>query len=147
MRMKSALVIYSTKGGKTEAIARCISEGLGAAGVEVQLRNVTEVEGETDLDGFDAYVIGSATYHHEMMKPARQLLALAENVDLKGRPGGAFGAFGWSGEATDVIFETMGHTLGMDMVSEPLRIQSVTAEEDCETAREYGRLVAARLPS
>ena len=145
--MKRALVIYSTKGGRTEAIAQCIAEGLGAAGVVAQLRNAAEVEGGADLEGFDAYVFGSATYHHEMMKPARQLLSLAENVDLKGRAGGAFGAFGWSGEATDVIFETMSHTLGMDMVSEPLRIQSATAEEDSETARAYGRLVAAKLPS
>ena len=90
-------------------------------------------------------MLGSSTYHHEVIKPARQLLSLAENVDLKGRPGGAFGAFGWSGEATDVIFETMSHTLGIDMVAEPLRIQSATAEEDCETARQYGMLVAARL--
>ena len=143
--MKRALVIYSTKGGRTEAIAQRIAEGLGAAGVEADLRNAAEVEGEADLEGFDAYVFGSATYHHEMMKPARQLLSLAENVDLKGRAGGAFGSFGWSGEATDVIFETMSNTLAMDMVSGPLRIQSATAEEDCETAREYGRLVAARL--
>jgi flavorubredoxin len=145
--MKRALVIYSTKGGKTEGIARYIAEGLGAAGVEAELRNAAEVEGAADLEGLDAYVIGSATYHHEMMKPARQLLSLAEDADLKGRVGGAFGAFGWSGEATDVIFETMGRTLGMDMVSEPLRIQSAIAEEDCESAREYGRLVAARLSS
>ena len=61
--------------------------------------------------------------------------------------GGAFGAFGWSDEAPDRIFNTMRHIVGMDMVSEPLRLKSAAAANDCEIAREYGRLVAVRLQS
>ena len=71
----------------------------------------------------------------------------ADKVNLKGKVGGAFGAFGWSGEAPDRNFDTMRHIMGMDMVTEPLRLKSAAAANDCETAREYGRLVAAGLSS
>lgn len=143
--MKTALVVYSTRKGATERIAGCIAQGLDAAGVEARLLSSAEIRREADLEGFDAYVIGSATYHGEMMQHSKQLLFLADKVNLKGKVGGAFGAFGWSGEAPDRIFNTMRHIMGMDMVSEPLRLKSAAAASDCETAREYGRLVAARL--
>ena len=109
------------------------------------MQGAAEIRREADLEGFDAYVFGSATYHGEMMQHAKQLLFLADKVDLKGKVGGAFGAFGWSGEAPGRIFDTMRQIMGMDMVSEPLRLKSAAAAGDCETAREYGRQVAAKL--
>ena len=116
--MKRALVVYSTRKGATDRIAGCIAQGLEGAGIEVQLQGAAEIRREADLEGFDAYIFGSATYHGEMMQHAKQLLFLADKVNLKGKVGGAFGAFGWSGEAPDRIFNTMRHILGMDMVSE-----------------------------
>ena len=145
--MKRALVVYSTRKGATERIAGCIAQGLEGAGIEVRLQGAAEIRREADLEGFDAYIFGSATYHGEMMQHAKQLLFLADKVNLKGKVGGAFGAFGWSGEAPGRIFDTMRQVMGMDMVSEPLRLKSAAAASDCETAREYGRRVASGLQS
>ncbi len=54
----------------------------------------------------------------------KTLLFLAEKADLEGRAGGAFGAFGWSGEANDRIFQTMKHVFRMDMLGDCLRLKS-----------------------
>ncbi len=143
--MTRALIAYTSRRGATETIARCIGEGLAAAGMEVQLAPAGEIRTEADLQGFDAYVFGSATYHGEMMQHMKQLLFLADRVNLKGKAGGAFGAFGWSGEAPGRIWETMRHILGMDMVDGPLRIQSAASDADCATARDYGRQVATKV--
>ncbi len=143
--MKRALVVYHSRKGATEGIAACIAQGLESAGVETHVRNGAEIKRDAELEGFDAYVLGSATYHGEMMTHCKQLLFLCDKVALKGRVGGAFGAFGWSGEAPMRVFETMRHILGMKMVDEPLRLKSAATETDCEKAREYGRLVAAEL--
>lgn len=143
--MMRALIAYSSRKGATEAIARCIAEGLEAEGIEVQLTPASSIRSDADLLGFDAYVFGSATYHGEMMQPSKQLLFLADKVRIKGRVGGSFGAFEWTGEAPTRIWETMKHILGMDMVDVPLRIRSATNEADCEKARDYGRQVAAKL--
>jgi len=86
--------------------------------------NVQDIKDKEDLLGYDAYVFGSATYHGEMMQPMKTMLFLAEKADLEGKIGGAFGAFGWSGEAPDRIFDTMKNIYGMNMVGAPLRLKS-----------------------
>ncbi|MBW2220102.1 MAG: nitric oxide synthase, partial [Deltaproteobacteria bacterium] len=70
---------------------------------------------------------------------------LAEKADLEGKVGGAFGAFGWSGEAPDRIFETMKNIFKMDMVSGPLRLKSSAIGGAIQMAQDYGREIAEKL--
>lgn len=145
--MDRALVVNNTRKGATKAIGELIADGLKTTGIEVEVKDASEIKKESDLSGYDAYVFGSATYHGEMMPQMKRILFLAEKAKMRGTVGGAFGAFGWSGEAPDRIFNTMRHILGMEMVSEPLRVKSATGPDAPEKAREYGRLIAERLQS
>jgi flavorubredoxin len=95
--------------------------------------------------GYDAYVFGSATYHGEMMEGMKKLLFLAEKSNLEGKAGGAFGAFGWSGEAPDRIYDTMKNIFRMDMVSGPLKLKSSTLGGGIQMAQDYGREIGKRL--
>jgi len=122
--MGNAIVVFSTRTGETESIAELIAEGIRFEGGEAKVLNVTEVKKEADLEGYDAYLFGSATYHGEMMQGMKTMLFLAEKADLKGKVGGSFGAFGWSGEASGRIYDTMKHILEMEMVSGPLMLKS-----------------------
>jgi flavorubredoxin len=140
-----ALIVYSTRKGVTREIGNLVGNGLTDAGVAVTLRNAEEIKSEKDLAGYDAYVFGSATYHGEMMEFMKKVLFLAEKAGLKNRVGGAFGAFGWSGEAPVRIFNTMLHILGMKMVTEPLRLKSPDELRAVERAGEYGRMIAEKL--
>lgn len=72
-------------------------------GLDVDLLNVNQVTGETSLNGYDAIVLGSATYHGEMLQAMKTFLFSAEKANLDGKAGGAFGAFGWSGKRPDVF--------------------------------------------
>ncbi len=143
--MVRALVIYNTRKGATREIGEFIAEGLRAAGVTVDAKDAAKITTDRDLAGYDAYAFGSATYHGEMMNFMKRILFLAEKANLRGRVGGAFGTFGWSGEAPGRIFDTMHHILGMKMVNEPLRVKSPGAPDAAESARQYGRLIAATL--
>jgi len=91
------------------------------------------------------YVFGSATYHGDMMQGMKTLLFLAEKADLEGKPGGAFGAFGWSGEAPDRIYDTMKNIFNMDMVSGSLRLKSAALGGGIQMAQDYGREVGKKL--
>jgi len=62
-----------------------------------------------------------------------------------GKVGGAFGAFGWSGEAPDRIYDTMKHVFNMDMVSGPLRLKSASLGGGIEMAHDYAGEVAKKL--
>jgi len=143
--MAKALIVYATRTGETEKIAELIAEGIRFSGHEAEIKKVTDVKKEDDLKGFDALVLGSPTYHGEMVQGMKALLFMAEKAGLNGKVGGAFGAFGWSGEAPDRIFDTMKNIYAMNMVSTPLRLKSARLGGGLKMAQDYGREVAEKL--
>ena len=143
--MAKALILYASRTGETEQIANLIAEGLRMAGVEAVVKKASDIKNENDLDGYDAYVFGSATYHGDMIQGMKTFLFIAEKANLEGKVGAAYGAFGWSGEAPDRIFETMKHIYKMDMVSSPLRLKSASLGGGISMAQEYGGEVAKKL--
>ena len=143
--MAKALIVCATRTGETIKIGELIGEGIRFSGHEVNVVKVNEIKKETDLHGYDALVFGSATYHGGMMQGMQTMLFLAEKAGLEGKIGGAFGAFGWSGEAPDRIFDTMKNIFKMNMVSDPLRLKSSTLGGGLQMAQDYGREIAEKL--
>jgi flavorubredoxin len=136
--MVKALIVYATRSGATKRIAEVIADGLHSDGGDAKVVNVNDIKKEEDLKGYDAYIFGSATYHGEMMQNMKSMLFLTEKVNLQGKIGGSFGAFGWSGEAPLRIYDTMKNVFKMDMVTRPLRIKSASLGEGAQKARDYG---------
>jgi flavorubredoxin len=143
--MGKGLIVYSTRTGETKDIADLIAEGIRFEGSEATVRKVGDFKNEEALDGFDAYVFGSATYHGEMMQGMKTLLFLAEKAGLEGKVGGAFGAFGWSGEAPDRIYDTMKNIFKMNMVRDPLRLKSASLGGGTQMAQDYGREIGKKI--
>ncbi len=143
--MPKALIVYATRKDSTKSIAELIAEGIRMKGGEATVVNVSEIKKEADLEGYEACVFGSPTYHGEMMQAMKTMLFLAEKADLEGKVGGSFGAFGWSGEAPGRIFDTMKHILKMDMVSGPLMLKSAALGGGTQMAQEYGKEIGKKL--
>lgn len=144
--MPKAIVVYATRTNQTKEIANLISEGLRFKGVDVTTVNINDVEKQSlDLSTFDAVVLGAATYHGEMLQTMKTFLFGLEKLNLEGKIGGAFGAFGWSGEAPGRIFDTMQHVYKMNMVNGPLRLKSASLGGGVKMAQDYGREIADKL--
>lgn len=143
--MAKALIVFATRTGETEKIADLIAEGIRFSGHEASVVKVTDVKKPEDLNGYDAVIFGSPTYHGEMVQGLKTLLFMAEKADLENKVGGAFGAFGWSGEAPDRIFDTMKNIFKMNMVSLPLRLKSSNLGGGMKMAQDYGREIAGKL--
>lgn len=143
--MGKVLIVYASRSNETKSIADLIAEGVRISGHEVEIKKTSEIKGEADLKGYDAYAFGSATYHGEMITSMKQLLFIAERAELKGKPGGAFGAYGWSGEAPGRIFDTMANVYGMKMVSAPLMLKASWVGGGIKAAQEYGKNIAAMI--
>ena len=142
--MAKALIVYASRTGETEKIANLIAEGVRFSGHEADVRKVTDVKKEDDLKGFEAVVFGSPTYHGDMVQGMKTLLFLAEKAELEGKIGGAFGAFGWSGEAPKLVAgELTG--MGLEMIEDPLRVQYVPDQGGCECCYEFGRRIAQAM--
>jgi len=143
--MAKVLIAYATRTGETQRIADLIAEGVRFTGAEAKVVNATQLQKEEDLAGYEAYVFGSATYHGEMMPAMKQLLFLGAKAELAGKVGGAFGAFGWSGEAGDRIYDTMSNVFNMDMIGGPLRLKSSMLQGGMQMAQDYGREIGKKV--
>jgi NAD(P)H dehydrogenase (quinone) len=143
--MAKALVVFCTRSGETKDIAELIAEGVRMQGTEAAVVNASDVKKEADLEGYDAYVFGSPTYHGEMMQSMKTMLFLAEKADLAGKVGGSFGAFGWSGEAPGRIYETMKNIFKMNMAKGPLLLKSASLGGGVQMAQEYGKEIGKKI--
>ena len=143
--MAKVLVVCATRTGETLKIGELIAEGIRLSGHEASVMNVNAIKKETDLQGYDGLVFGSATYHGDMIQGMKTMLFLAEKAGLEGKAGGAFGAFGWSGEAPDRIFNTMKNIFKMNMVGGPLKLKSSSLGGGVQMAQDYGREIAEKL--
>ncbi|WP_319574869.1 flavodoxin domain-containing protein [uncultured Desulfobacter sp.] len=143
--MGTILIVYSSRKNETKGIAELIAEGVRQSGHQVQIKTAKQVETAEDLAGFDAYIFGSPTYHGEMLSSMKQFLFMAEHAQLEGKPGGAFGAYGWDGQANRRIFDTMTYIFKMKMASGPLMIKASWVEDGVDTAQAYGKEIAEMI--
>jgi flavorubredoxin len=75
----------------------------------------------------------------------KTFLFTLEKANVGKKAGGAFGAFGWSGEAPKRIYDTMKNIFKMSMVDKPLRVKSASERGAAIEAKNYGRQVAKKL--
>lgn len=83
------LVIYYSRTGNTEKMAKIIAENLKKAGAETILKKVKDAK-PADLQAADGIIIGSPTYYGGMAAEIKGLLD--ESVSLHGRLDGKIGA-------------------------------------------------------
>ena len=81
-------MIYGTRYGNTERIARSLEAGLRTAGVETTCLNQTDVKIDT-LNQYDFVCIGAPTEMFTAYKPTKEFLARLSG-DLSGKYGFAF---------------------------------------------------------
>ena len=147
--MKKILIAYISRAGHTRQMAEYIAEGLRFSGTcEVELKPVTAIKSERDLAGYDGYLFGAPTYHRTMPPVMETFLFLAQQAQLAGRAGGAFGSYTHSGDAPLHIFDTMEHVFKMrmtDLGHFKLLEHLVDAPEGMRACQDYGRVLAQML--
>jgi flavorubredoxin len=144
--MAKAVVLYTTRTNETGKLAELIAEGMKAEGMDVMVAKVTEIEKKgIKPDDYDAIVLGSPTYNGEMLPAMKTFLFSLEKANVGEKAGGAFGAFGWSGEAPKRIYDTMKNIFKMNMVDKPLRVKSASERGAAVEAKNYGRQVAKKM--
>lgn len=137
---KKALIIYSTMTGNTKKLAEKLSQGLENSGINTEIINVSKEldmdELKASLKNSDLLLFGSSTRYGDMVGRIEEVLKEVKNMDLQNKTGTAFGSYGWSGEAIEVINDYLKETnirlldssyhikaTGMNDISLPLRIK------------------------
>ncbi|MEM2999300.1 MAG: flavodoxin domain-containing protein [Candidatus Bathyarchaeia archaeon] len=143
--MPRLLVLYYSRSGNTEKMARAVAEGAKNTGnTEVELSYHVEAE---DLANFDAILLGAPTYHHDIPMDMKRLFedAAINGMNLKGKIGAAFGSYGWSGEAPKLLLEIMKNKFEMQVIEPPLLVKYAPDEKALSLCRELGKRVAETL--
>ena len=139
------LIVYYSQTGNTEKMARAVEEGSKSiVGTEVELKYFVKPKELAEADGI---IIGMPTYYHDMGMDMKNLLegAAKEEINLQGKVGAAFGSYGWSGEAPNLLLEIMKNRFEMDVVEPALRIKYNPDKKGLEDCRELGKVVAEKV--
>jgi len=139
--MKKVLVAYYSRTGNTEKIAEYIGEGIRITGNSAELKKISEIKSEKDLEGYDGFVFGCPTYHRDLTAGMKTFLFLGEKANLVGKMGGAFGSYTHSGESANMIYDTMLHVFKMDMVdlgALDLKEQVLETDGGLRACQDYG---------
>ena len=143
--MPKVLVIYYSRTGNTERMAKAVAEGIRKVeDVEVDVKYHVDAD---ELANYDAIIVGTPTYHHDTVLGMKDLFenAAVKGVNLKGKIGATFGSYGWSGEGPKLILEIMENKFEMHMIKPPLLVKYAPGQAALEKCREFGKMIAERV--
>ncbi|MBN1902637.1 NAD(P)H-dependent oxidoreductase [Candidatus Sumerlaeota bacterium] len=93
--MAKILVMYYSRTGNTEKLAKEVAEGIQSTGLEVDVKKVQEVDPEKALE-YEGIVMGSPVYYGSMSAECKKFLdeSVKFHGKFKGKVGGAFASSG-----------------------------------------------------
>ena len=139
------LIVYYSQTGNTEKMARAVEDGAkSVVGIDVELKYFANPD---ELEEADGIILGMPTYYHDIGMDMKNLLEGAANqeIKLKGKVGAAFGSYGWSGEAPNLILEILKNRFEMDVVEPALRIKYNPDKKGLEECLKLGKTVAEKV--
>ena len=139
-------ILYDTMWNGTMKIAEKISEGiqLEDKDVVVKIFNIPKNDMNdmiTEIFRSKMILIGSPTVGNSILHSVAGFLHFVKELKFKNKKAASFGCYGWSGEATKVINESL-KTAGFEVVGEGYRNQWNPDEESIKNIIEYGREIA-----
>lgn len=136
----SVALIYASAYGNTATIAQALGRGISKAGVMVEMFNAEHTEPEEIKQAIarcGGFIMGSPTLGGHAPTQIQTALGIVLANAEKTKLAGAFGSFGWSGEAIDLLdgkFKDAGYQMGFD----PIRIKFKPTDVTLKTCEETG---------
>ena len=146
-RESSVALIYASAYGNTATIAQAIARGITKAGVAVESINAESAKPEEIKEAVGksaGFIMGSPTLGGHAPTQIQSALGIVLANAEKTQLAGAFGSFGWSGEAVDLLenkFRNAGYKFGF----EPIRVKFTPTDAVLKTCEEAGTDFAQAL--
>lgn len=138
---------YVSAYGYTRTLAEKIAEGIRSEGMDVDVVDVEKLGVEeiaSHVEKANALLFGSPTINQNALPPVYNCFAALTPLRDRGKLAGAFGSYGWSGEAKDVL-EANIHASKLDFVGESYFVKFKPSEAELQGAFEYGVRFAQRM--
>jgi len=139
---------YVSAYGNTRKIGEKIAEGIKSVGdIDVELMDIELVDIsslEEKVEKSTAIIVGSPTINQNTLKPIYELFSIINPVRNRGKLAGAFGSYGWSGEALKII-ETTLKNLKLKVFDDGVRCCFIPFKDAYDEAFEYGKRFGEKL--
>lgn len=132
----------------TGALAVKIAEGISQTGdIEVQVMDIEHVSMEVledQIANCTGIIIGCPTINQNILLPVYQLFAAINPMRDHGKMGGAFGSYGWSGEARKLIESNLSN-LKLKFFGQGVFVKFTPHSEELQKGHDYGKAFAVKL--
>ena len=149
---KVVSIFYVTSYKNTKNMAESIYNGIESNdNLIANIYDLTALDEQnmlTILEESTGIIIGSPTINGDVPKPVWDLLSCMMLLEKKGKFGGCFGSYGWSGEAVDMMNGRL-KNLKFRVPLDPMKIKLIPTKEelmDCfDFGIEFGEIVNGKM--
>ena len=92
----------------------------------------------------DALIVASCTINRDAPKPIWDALSRIDAINSRTKYAGAFGSYGWSGEAVDMIKNRL-TMLNFKFIGDGIKVLFKPTREDLQKISEYTIEIASKL--
>lgn len=146
--VKRVLIAYVSAYGYTKQAAEYIAQGISETGnFDIDIADIENIEtGDLDLklSSADAILAGSPTINQNTLLPVYKLFALINPLRDRGKIAGAFGSYGWSGEAPRIIVDNF-RNLKLKTFDETGAFKFSPGAHKKDTLVEFGKRFARQI--
>ena len=141
---KEVVIAYVSAYGYTRSLAEAIAKGVQEAGVNVKVFDLvtdSAEEAKAAIADADGFLLGSPTLVGDALPPIYEMMMGLNPIIHRGKFAGAFGSYGWSGEAVPNLVARM-QQLKLSMPLEGMKIRFKPTQQDLDNAVSYGKKFA-----
>ena len=142
-------IIYDTMWNGTRKVAESIAKGIREADKEVDIRlyhlekrNKNDVI--TEIFKSKAVIVGSPTVNRGILTSVAAILEMIKGLKFKKKKAAAFGCYGWSGESTKIISDSL-EASGFEMTDDVLKVNWNPDDDSMKKCIVYGKEFAENL--
>lgn len=143
---KAVAIVFASAYGYTRALALAARDALESDGYDVKLLDIVKTplgELSAAVAACDALLVGSNTINRDATKPVWDVLTSIDAINTK-KPAGAFGSYGWSGEAVPMVKSRL-EQLKFKFIGDGFRVVFKPTEEDAASMAAYALEVARAI--
>jgi flavorubredoxin len=142
-------ILYDTMWNGTRVMAEKIANGISDADKEVNIKlfNLTKSDKNdviTEIFKSKAIMMGSPTINRGVLVSVAGILEEIKGLKFKNKKAAAFGCYGWSGESTKIISESL-KAAGFEVVDDGIKAMWNPDNENITKCIEYGKQLAAKI--
>ena len=143
--VKTAAVLYCSAYGCTASLAQAAAQALADDGCKVTTVDLVAPQGADAaalVNSCDVVLFGAPTINRSAPEAIWYAVHAVDAINTRGRAAGAFGSFGWTGEAAGMVHEQL-KQLKFAMPEAPFKVCFTPTEDDLAAVAAWARSVAA----